>query len=247
VFVQLQSPANTVDWSQVRRKTGPKTRMIIINTPHNPCGSLFSEQDMQELQKITEGRDIVILSDEVYEHITFDGRRHESVLRYPALAERSFAVYSFGKTYHTTGWKMGYCIAPVNLMQEFRKVHQFLVFSANTPIQYALCDYMENRNYLELPAFFQSKRDRFLELIAGSAFRYLPAQGSYFQLLDYSAISNEKDTDFAVRLTKEYGVAAIPTSVFYRQPPDVKLLRFCFAKTDQTLEQAAERLLKVRS
>ncbi|MFM2136461.1 MAG: hypothetical protein RL021_1861 [Bacteroidota bacterium] len=246
VFLQLEGPERRIDWNKVRKVIGPKTRMIIINTPHNPCGSLLSAEDLSELERITAGSEILVLSDEVYEHITFDGKRHESVLRYPRLAERSFAIYSFGKTYHTTGWKTGYCIAPENLTREFRKVHQYLMFCANTPIQCALNDFMANRNYLDLPAFFQSKRDRFLSLVKDSAFRFRPAEGSYFQLLDYSGITDEKDTDFAIRLTKEYGVAAIPTSVFYRQPPDVKVLRFCFAKTDETLEQAAERLCNVR-
>lgn len=245
VFVQLQPPDNHIDWTMVRKKITDKTRMIMINTPHNPTGSFMSDNDMKELERVTAGTDILILSDEVYEHLIFDGQRHESVLRYPELAKRSLIVYSFGKTYHTTGWKMGYCIAPENLMIEFRRVHQFLVFSANTPIQYALADFMQNKNYLELPAFFQQKRDRFLKLLEGSAFRFTPAGGSYFQLLDYSAITQEKDTDFAIRLTKEYGVAAIPTSVFYRTPVDRKLLRFCFAKTDETLEMAAERLQRV--
>ena len=175
----------------------------------------------------------------------FDGLRHESVMRYPKLAERSFVVFSFGKTYHTTGWKMGYCLAPEKLMMEFRRVHQFVVFSSNTPIQYALADFMENKNYLELPQFYQEKRDYFLRLLAGSKFKFKPATGSYFQLLDYSAITREKDTDFAVRLTKQFKVASIPISSFYHEPIDNKLLRFCFAKTNETLEMAAERLQKV--
>lgn len=245
VFVQLQYPDNTIDWQAVRNAITAKTKMIMINTPHNPTGAVMTAKDLLELESITAGTELVILSDEVYEHILFDGRAHESVLRYPGLAERSFAVYSFGKTYHTTGWKMGYCIAPSNLMKEFRRVHQFMVFSANTPIQFALSEYLKNRNYLELPAFYQKKRDRFLELVQGSAFRFRPAEGSYFQLLDYSAITDEKDTDFAIRLTKEYGIASIPTSVFYHRPDRLNTLRFCFAKTDETLEKAAERLHKV--
>lgn len=245
VFVQLQPPDNHVDWSIVKSKLTARTRMIIINTPHNPSGAFLSAADMAALVQLTAGTDILILSDEVYEHLIFDGNQHQSVLRYPELAQRSLVIYSFGKTYHTTGWKMGYCIAPENLMVEFRRVHQFMVFAANTPVQYALADFMQNRNYLELPGFFQKKRDHFLSLLRGSAFRFTPAGGSYFQLLDYSAITQEKDTDFAIRLTKDYGVASIPTSVFYREPVDRKLLRFCFAKTDETLEQAAERLLRV--
>jgi methionine aminotransferase len=225
----------------------PRTKMILINSPHNPTGSFFNESDLKELDRITDGTEVLIVSDEVYEHLLFDGRRHESVLRYPQLAARSFVTYSFGKTYHSTGWKMGYCIAPENLMKEFRRVHQFVVFCANAPMQYALADFMNNRNYLELPDFFQAKRDRFLELLNGSSFKFVPAAGSYFQLLDYSEITDEKDTDFAVRLTKEHGVASIPTSVFYRQPQDHRLLRFCFAKTDETLIAAANRLQRVRA
>lgn len=246
VFVQLVAPSYSVDWNQVRERITDRTRMIMINTPHNPTGSFFRKEDMIALENIVTGTGILVLSDEVYEHILFDGQRHESIFRYPRLAERSLVVYSFGKTYHTTGWKMGYCIAPENLMREFRKVHQFMVFCANTPIQYALNDFMQNRNYLDLPAFYQEKRDRFLRLLKGSAFKFTPAGGSYFQLLDYSGITNEKDTDFAIRLTKEFGVASIPTSVFYRNPEDHRLLRFCFAKTNDTLEQAAERLQRVR-
>ena len=247
VFVQLQAPDNHVDWTHVRNKISAKTRMIMINTPHNPTGSFLTAADMRSLEQLTAGTDILILSDEVYEHLIFDGQQHQSVLRFPELAARSLVVYSFGKTYHTTGWKMGYCIAPENLMVEFRRVHQFMVFCANAPIQYALADYMQNKNYLELPDFFQQKRDHFLKLLQGSAFRFTPAGGSYFQLLDKSPITDEKDTHFSIRLTKEVGVASIPTSVFYRQPTDRKLLRFCFAKTDETLEQAAERLLRVNS
>ncbi|MFM8432775.1 MAG: methionine aminotransferase [Bacteroidota bacterium] len=245
VFVQLRSSDQTIDWESVRRVLTAKTRMIIVNTPHNPTGSVMTAEDMKQLERLVAKTEITIISDEVYEHILFDGRTHESVLRYPKLAERTFAVYSFGKTYHATGWKTGYCIAPENLMREFRRVHQFLVFSANTPIQYALTDFLSNRSYLELPGFFQKKRDKFLELIAGTAFKYQPAGGSYFQLLNYSAITDEKDTDFAVRLTREAGIASIPVSVFYRKAPNDTLLRFCFAKKDETLERAAERLHKV--
>lgn len=247
VFIQMQAPTYRVDWNLVRKRMTPRTKMILINSPHNPTGSFFNESDLKELDRITDGTEVLIVSDEVYEHLLFDGRRHESVLRYPQLAARSFVTYSFGKTYHSTGWKMGYCIAPENLMKEFRRVHQFVVFCANAPMQYALADFMNNRNYLELPDFFQAKRDRFLELLNGSSFKFVPAAGSYFQLLDYSEITDEKDTDFAVRLTKEHGVASIPTSVFYRQPQDHRLLRFCFAKTDETLIAAANRLQRVRA
>ncbi|HRH66341.1 MAG TPA: methionine aminotransferase [Bacteroidia bacterium] len=245
VYVALKFPEYTVDWNAVKKVISQRTKMILINTPHNPAGTVWTQNDMKELEKITSRSEITIVSDEVYEHILFDGLQHESVMRYPKLAERSFVVFSFGKTYHTTGWKMGYCLAPEKLMTEFRRIHQFVVFSSNTPIQYALADFMENRNYLELPKFFQEKRDYFLSLIKGSRFKFKPAAGSYFQLLDYSAITREKDSDFAVRLTKQHKVASIPISSFYHEPIDNKLLRFCFAKTNETLEIAAERLRKV--
>ncbi|MFM7217592.1 MAG: methionine aminotransferase, partial [Bacteroidota bacterium] len=245
VFVQLKPKDNSIDWEAVRKVLNARTRMIMINTPHNPTGSVLSLDDMKELERIVSGTEITIISDEVYEHILFDGRIHHSVLKFPGLRERSFVVYSFGKTYHATGWKTGYCIAPENLSREFRKVHQFMVFCANSPIQYALADFMANKSYLELPAFFQKKRDRFLELVKGSHFDFVPAAGSYFQLLDYRKITEEKDTDFAIRLTKEQGVASIPVSVFYRKPVQEGVLRFCFAKEDETLERAAERLHKV--
>ncbi len=201
---------------------------------------------MHQLEKITHNRDIIILSDEVYEHVIFDGYEHQSVMRYPKLAERSFVVFSFGKTFHATGWKTGYCVAPENLMIEFRKVHQFMVFSVNTPMQMALADFMENAsNYNGISSFYQQKRDHFLNLIKKSRFKPLACSGSYFQLLDYSKISNEKDTDFAIRVTKEFGVAAIPVSVFYKNPVDLKVLRFCFAKENETLEKAAKKLCEI--
>jgi methionine aminotransferase len=243
---QIKSPFFLIDWKEVKNLVSSRTRMIIINTPHNPTGSAMTDVDMKELQKITSGTDILIISDEVYEHIIFDNLKHESVMRYPRLAERSFVIYSFGKTYHTTGWKIGYCFAPANLMHEFRKVHQFNVFSSNTPMQYALAQYIRgSKSYLNLPKFYQRKRDFFIKAIRETKFRLKPASGSYFQLLDYSNISDEKDTDFAIRLTREFKVASIPVSVFYSQPPDQKVLRFCFAKTNETLEMAAERLAKV--
>ncbi len=246
VYISLKSPDFHIDWEEVKRVISQKTKMIIINTPHNPTGAVMTAADMKQLEKITSNTDIVILSDEVYEHIIFDGLKHESVSKYPKLAERSFVVYSFGKTYHTTGWKMGYCLAPANLMTEFRRVHQFLVFCVNTPIQHAVAEYMKNKDeYLNLGAFYQEKRDRFIALIKGSKFTYVPASGSYFQLLDYSKISKEKDTEYAIRLTKENGVASVPNSVFYHNRLDLHLLRFCFAKTDETLEQAAEKLCAI--
>lgn len=246
IHVQLKAPDYSIDWNEVKKVVNQRTRMIMINTPHNPTGSVMSAKDMQQLEKITRGTDIVVLSDEVYEHIIFDGNEHQSAARFPKLAERSFVIFSFGKSYHTTGWKMGYVLAPANLMAEFRKVHQFMVFCANSPIQYALADYMKNKDaYLSLNLFYQKKRDYFNKLIKDSKFKLRPSSGSYFQSLDYSAISKEKDTEFAIRLTKEYGVASVPVSVFYHKPIDNKILRFCFAKKEETLEQAAERLLKI--
>lgn len=247
VYVQLTAPDYTIDWNEVKKKVSHRTRMIMINTPHNPTGAVMSEADMKELETITHGTDIIILSDEVYEHIIFDGLKHQSVCRFPGLAERSFVIFSFGKTYHATGWKMGYVLAPEKLMTEFRRVHQFIVFTVNTPFQYALADYMKDKNeYLQLGKFYQEKRDYFINLIKGSKFKFTPASGSYFQSLDYSAITKEKDTDYAIRLTKEAGVASIPVSVFYHEQVDNKMLRFCFAKTTETLEQAAEKLCKVK-
>lgn len=247
VYIQLAAPDYAIDWTKVKKLISHRTKMIIINTPHNPAGTVMSAKDMKELEKITSGTEITIISDEVYEHILFDGLKHESVMKYPKLAERSFVIFSFGKTYHNTGWKMGYCLAPENLMTEFRRVHQFVVFSSNTFIQYALADYMKNKNYLELPAFFQEKRDYFLKLIADSNFKFIPAKGSYFQSLDYSAISKESDFDFAVKLTKEIGVASVPVSAFYHKKNDYKMLRFCFAKTNETLEKAAEKLCSIKA
>lgn len=247
VYIQLVAPDYSIDWTKVKKLITQKTKMIIINTPHNPAGTIMTAADMKELEKITSNSEITIISDEVYEHILFDGLRHESVMRYPKLAERSFVVFSFGKTYHTTGWKMGYCLAPENLMTEFRRVHQFVVFSSTTFAQYALADFMKNKNYLELPAFYQEKRDYFLKLISGSKFKFIPSKGSYFQSLDYSDITKEKDFDFAVRLTKENGIASVPVSAFYNKKNDYKMLRFCFAKTNETLEQAAEKLCSIKA
>lgn len=246
VHLQLKAPDFHIDWNEVKKMVNQKTRMIIINTPHNPTGAVLTAKDMQQLEKITHNRDIVILSDEVYEHVIFDGFEHQSVARYPKLAERSFIVFSFGKTYHATGWKTGYCLAPENLMAAFRKVHQYMVFSVNTPLQHALAEYMENpEHYAGIEKMYQQKRDYFAGLLKGSRFRLLPCSGSYFQLADYSAVSSEKDTDFAARLTKEHGVAAIPVSVFYKNGSGQNLLRFCFAKEESTLKKAAERLCKV--
>jgi len=242
--IALQAPDFGIPWDEVRQRISPRTRMIIINTPHNPSGTILTAKDLQQLDQLTADTDILVLSDEVYEHIIFDGQAHQSVLRYPNLRQRSLAVYSFGKTLHATGWKIGYCIAPPNLSREFRAIHQFLVFSVNTPLQYAIADYLSlPTRYTELPHFFERKRDLFLQLIAGSRFTYQQARGSYFQLLDYSAISSMPDTEFARYLTQHIGVAAIPISVFYSQnKPQQSVLRFCFAKQDSTLHQAAECL-----
>lgn len=247
VPIALKAPDYKINWDTVRSKVSPRTRMIIINTPQNPSGSIIQSDDMKELENLVRDTNILVLSDEVYEHIIFDEEKHESVSRYPGLAERSLIVYSFGKTYHATGWKTGYIVGPAYLMREFRRVHQFTVFSVNTPLQFALAEYMKNKNnYLGIPAFYQRKRDLFQSLMKDSAFKILPCKGSYFQLLDYSAISDEKDTDYAVRLTRENGVASIPVSVFYTEPNHNKLLRFCFAKEDVMLEAAAAKLRQIK-
>ena len=245
-YAQLKLPDYHIDWDEVKKLITSRTRMIIINSPHNPSGAVLSAEDMNELQRITDNTDIIILSDEVYEHLIFDGIRHESICRYPELAQRSLVVGSFGKTYHATGWKMGFVLAPENLMNEFRKTHQFVVFAVNTPIQYAITDYMKDKeHYMGLPAFYQQKRDYFVKLIEGSRFDIIPSYGTYFQLLSYSRISEEKDTDFAIRLIKEFGLASIPVSAFYNNKTDHQVLRFCFAKKEETLEKAAAILCKI--
>ncbi len=246
VYVKFRFPHYRIDWDEVKTAMSPKTRLIILNSPHNPTGAVFSESDVAELKEIVENTNVLILSDEVYEHIIFDGRIHESISRHPELAERSFVVSSFGKTYHTTGWKIGYCLAPAALSMEFQKVHQFLTFASNTPIQLAYAEFMENKSaYLNLSAFYQEKRDLFLERIKPSRFKPISCHGTYFQMLDYSAISEEPDMNFSKRLTVEHGVASIPPSVFYKNQDDHKVLRFCFAKKDETLERAAEKLCKI--
>jgi methionine aminotransferase len=246
VFVALQFPDYSIDWDAVRRAVTPRTRMIVLNTPHNPAGAVLTSADILELTALVEHTAILILSDEVYEHIIFDGTCHESMARYDALAARSFVVGSFGKTYHTTGWKVGYTVAPAALTHEFRKVHQFVTFSTITPVQHAIADFLETRRGLsELAPFFQAKRDLFLRLMEGSRFSALPCRGSYFQLMDYSAVTREPDADFAIRLTTEHGVASIPTSPFLHRQTAPPVLRFCFAKKDTTLEAAAERLRRV--
>ncbi len=246
VFLQLKFPDYHIDWDEVKDAITPQTKMIILNSPHNPSGAVLSRSDITALKTIVRNSDILILSDEVYEHIIFDDQIHESMCRHPELAERSLVVSSFGKTYHTTGWKVGYCLAPAALTREFQKVHQFLIFAANTPIQYALADFLDNKDaYINLGTFYQQKRDKFLAVIEGSRFKALPCHGSYFQMLDYTAISDESDQDFARRLTIEHGVASIPPSVFYNQNDDHKVLRFCFAKKDTTLKQAGEKLCAI--
>ena len=239
----LTPPNYRINWEEVKNMITDKTRLIMINTPHNPSGTILSKQDLELLAEITKGTNIIVLSDEVYEHIIFDGEEHQSVCRFEDLRNRSLIVYSFGKTFHATGWKTGYCLGPEYLMKEFRKVHQFLVFSVNTPLQVALANYLKNEeHYLSLPTFYQDKRDYFTSLIEGSKFKFSPCKGSYFQLLDYSDFSDEKDTDLAIRLTKEFGIASIPVSVFYSSDVDTKMLRFCFAKDNETLERAAEKI-----
>ncbi len=247
VHVPLTLPDFSVDWQRVNDACTARTRAIIVNTPHNPSGAVFSAADIDALAEIARRHDIAVISDEVYEHIIFDGHAHQSVLRHPELAERSFVISSFGKTYHCTGWKVGYCIAPAALSNEFRKVHQYVTFCTFQPAQWALAEILEAepQHYLELPAFYQAKRDRFRELMAASRFDLLPVSGAYFQIVDYSRISTRDDLSFCEWLTREHGVAAIPVSAFYEMPPEMRLIRFCFAKTDATLLTAAEKLSRV--
>ena len=244
--VALSAPDYRIDWAAVGRLITPRTRMVCINTPNNPTGTLLREADMLALSELLKNTDILVMSDEVYEHLIFDGEPHASALRYPDLYERSLCIYSFGKTYHNTGWKTGYCIAPPDLTREFRKVHQFNVFSANHPMQAAFADFMADASeYAGLPEFYQQKRDFFQQAMAGTRFRALPCSGTYFQLYDYSAISDEPDIDFCKRLTTGFGVAAIPVSSFFSNRKDEKVIRFCFAKTEDLLEQAGKLLERV--
>ena len=244
VRLPLMPPAYRIDWQRVADNITPRTRMIMVNSPHNPTGSVLEAEDLLALQALAEQHNLIVCADEVYEHLIFDGRRHESVLRYPALAARSFAVSSFGKTYHVTGWKTGYCVAPAVLTAELRRVHQFVTFVGITPIQFGLADFMRDHpeHLRELPTFYQRKRDLFVQALAGSRFRTTPSAGTYFQLADYSAISDLSDVAFAEWLTRHVGVAAIPVSVFYVQAPAAKYVRFCFCKNDDTLREAAARL-----
>jgi methionine transaminase len=246
VYVKLKQPDYRIHWPDVQKAITANTRLIIFNSPHNPSGSILTEKDINQLLKLVNNTDIILINDEVYEHIIFDGEKHHSFSRYPELRERSMVISSFGKTYHTTGWKIGYCAAPNELSVEFRKVHQFLTYAVNTPIQMAYADFLDHKNlYLQLAEFYQQKRDLFAELIKDSRFKLLPCRGTYFQLADYSAVSDENDFDFCKWLTTEFKVAAIPTSVFYHEQDDHKIVRFCFAKQDETLQKAAERLCRI--
>lgn len=246
VYVTLRRPDYCIDWDEVRRAITPRTRVILVNTPHNPTGMVIDQNDIRELERVLEHTDAFVVSDEVYEHIVFDGGRHESMARHPAIAERAVVISSFGKTYHTTGWKIGYCVAPRSLAAEVARVHQWVTYAVNTPIQSAYaemvaCDPM----CTEVTSFYQAKRDLFLRLLQGSRFRPIACRGTFFQVVDYSEITDEHDAEFAIRLTKEHGVAAIPISPFLSGVEPGPVLRFCFAKRDETLERAAERLRKV--
>jgi methionine aminotransferase len=246
VLISLQHPNYSIPWDQVKSKVNERTRMIMINTPHNPTGAVLSKNDIEELRKIVSNTNIIILSDEVYEHLIFDDIQHQSILRYPDLLERSFVCFSFGKTYHCTGWKLGYCISSEPLMKEFRKVHQFNCFSCDTPKQYALAEYIKNEEaYLSLGKFIQQKRDFFRELMKATPFKCIPSHGSYFECYKYD-FTEEADKDLAIRLTKQYGIATIPVSVFYKNGEDNKVLRFCFAKKESTLEKAVEKLITLK-
>lgn len=247
VRIALNYPDYSIPWEEVKQKITPRTRMIMINSPHNPTGAVLSASDIQNLSAVVEGTNIMILSDEVYEHLIFDGLTHESILRYPELLKRSFVCFSFGKTYHCTGWKIGYCISSPELMKEFRKVHQFNCFTCDTPKQIALATYLDDTNaYLELGSQIQQKRDYFRKQMEQTPFVCIPSHGSYFECYSYAAISDEADMTFAKRLTTEYGVATIPVSAFYKDGKDDKVIRFCFAKQESTLDKAIEKLLTIK-
>jgi methionine transaminase len=246
VPLPLTYPDYKIDWELVQQTINSKTKAILINSPHNPTGSVLNKQDIEELKKITGGTNIFIISDEVYEHLIFDELPHESILKYPELLQRSFVCFSFGKTYHCTGWKLGYCMAPAALMKEYRKIHQFNAFTCFTPAQVALADYLKDKDaYLSLPRFMQQKRDYFIELMKNTKFDLLTTHGSYFVCASYGRISDESDKDLAIRLIKEAGVATIPVSAFYHNGKDDKVVRFCFSKQNRTLQQAVERLMKL--
>jgi methionine aminotransferase len=244
VHLPLVEPGFAVDWDRLRAALSDRTRLVIVNTPHNPSGAVFSSADFDRLAELLRPYDCYLLSDEVYEHVVFDGVQHATALAQPELAERCFAVFSFGKTYHATGWKLGYCVAPAALSAELKRVHQYVTFASTTPLQEALAEYLVTHpeHHLRLPAFYQERRDYFAELLRATRFRLLPAAGTYFQLADYGAISPLPDVEFARWLTIEHGVATIPVSVFYAAPPNARLVRFCFAKENATLDAAAERL-----
>jgi methionine aminotransferase len=242
----MRPPDFSINWQEVAGLITEKTRMIIINSPHNPTGSLLREEDLRQLDRITSGTNIIVLSDEVYEHLVFDGEKHVSVCTFPGLQSRSFVVGSFGKTFHATGWKMGFVLAPANLMAEFRKLHQFVVFTCNTPIQHAIADFLSDpEHYQKLPRFYQQKRDYFLEGIKGSSFEVIHSYGTYFQLLNYKNISDLPEMEFARQLVEKHGVAAIPLAPFYEDKRDQQLLRFCFAKEEKTLQKATDILCKI--
>ena len=246
VRIELSFPDYKIDWHDVLKKLTEKTKAIIINSPHNPTGAVLRESDMEFLKTLVRDTNIFIISDEVYEHLIFDGLPHQSVLRYPELAARSFACFSFGKVYHCTGWKLGYCIAPHELMNEFRKIHQYNAFSCDTPKQHALAQFLKQKDvYLELGNFMQQKRDLFQNLMSATKFKPLPSYGSYFQIYSYANLSKASEKDFAIQLTKEAGVTAIPVSAFYKDEVNNQVLRFCFSKKDETLKAAAERLQKL--
>ncbi len=243
VYVRLKYPNYSVDWDAVNRMVNSKTRLIILNSPQNPSGKIFTDEDLQSLKKVVVGTKILILSDEVYEHIIFDGKEHNSIAKYPELAERSILVFSFGKMYHATGWKLGYFAAPEKITEEIRKIHQFTVFAANTPIQYAVAEFLDKEEeYLQLPNFYQKKRDFFNGMLKDTGFEIIPAGGTYFQTVNFSSLTDETDFQLAERLTKKFGIAAIPMSSFFHNEENTKTLRFCFAKTEEVLKQAAEKL-----
>ncbi|MDX2247497.1 MAG: methionine aminotransferase [Bacteroidia bacterium] len=243
----LKPPDYRINWEEVKKLVSPRTRVIMLNTPHNPTGSILYPEDLRQLSALLSHTDIFIISDEVYEHIIFDGNIHQSMARYPDLAARSFIVSSFGKSLHATGWKVGYCLAPAPLSAELRKIHQFVGFSTSTPFQQGIAGYLrdERSKIMEIKTFYQRKRDLFLQLMQGSRFRPIASRGTYFQLMSYEEISDESEMAFAQRLTIESGVACIPVSVFYRHRVENKVVRFCFAKEDLTLERAAEKLIKL--
>lgn len=245
IFVQLQYPDYKINWESFKKQITHRTRLIIINTPHNPSATLLSKDDMLKLQDLVQGTNMLILSDEVYEQIVFDDEKHYSVAEFETLAERSFKIGSFGKTLHVTGWKLGYCAAPEVLTTEFRKIHQYLVFSANTPMQHALAEYLQVPARIEIADMYETKRNTFLQAIEGSGFKPLPSKGTYFQLLDYSAISDKPEVEFARELTINNGVASIPLSVFYHIPQEHQVLRFCFAKNEETLQRAGALLKSI--